>query len=204
MLFQLHTILLRFPAGLNDWDTRLFIKINSDWTSPFFDSIFPWWREMTTWYPLYLFLLVFIFQNFGFKAWKWVVAFAVTITISDQLSSNFIKNHVNRLRPCQDPLMEGHVRMLLNHCSGGASFTSSHATNHFAAALFIFTTLKPYLKNWTYLFFFWAATVSYGQVYVGVHYPLDIICGAIAGSITGYIVSYIFNMKIGLGELKVS
>lgn len=126
----------------------------------------------------------------------------ITITLSDQLSSTLIKYHVNRLRPCQDPAMEGHVRMLLNHCSGGPSFTSSHATNHFAAAVFLFIILKPYLKNWAYLFFFWAASISYGQVYVGVHYPLDIFCGAIVGSIIGFITASVFTKWVGLGELK--
>lgn len=202
MFLQIHTWLLNFPAGLNAWDTNLFIKINNDWTSPFLDSIFPWWRESTTWYPLYLFLIVFVFQNFGWKAWKFIVFTIITITLSDQLSSTLIKYHVNRLRPCQDPAMEGHVRMLLNHCSGGPSFTSSHATNHFAAAVFLFIILKPYLKNWAYLFFFWAASISYGQVYVGVHYPLDIFCGAIVGSIIGFITASVFTKWVGLGELK--
>lgn len=194
----MHTLLFSFPA----WDTSLFFKINNDWTNSFFDNVFPWWREATTWYPLYLFLIVFVFQNFGIQAWKWIAGLAITITISDQFSSTFIKYHVNRLRPCQDPAVEDRVRMLLNHCSGGPSFTSSHATNHFAAAVFLFITLHPYIKKWAYLFFFWAASISYGQVYVGVHYPIDIICGAIVGSIIGFITATIFTKKIGLGELK--
>lgn len=200
MLLQVQSLLFNFPA----WDTALFFKINSQWTSPTLDHIFPWWREMTTWYPLYLFLIVFVFQNFGIKSWKWIVSLAVTITMSDQLSSTFIKYHFNRLRPCQDPSIEGHMRMLLNHCSGGPSFTSSHATNHFAAAVFLFITLKPFFKKWSYLFFFWAATISYGQVYVGVHYPLDIIFGAMIGSLIGMVTAYFFKNKIGLSEIKNS
>ena len=94
------------------------------------------------------------------------------------------------------------VRMIVNHCSGGNSFPSSHATNHFGAAVFFFCTLKPYIKNYGWLFFFWAATISYAQVYVGVHYPTDVIGGAIIGSIVGYLMALIYNKTIKLPELK--
>ena len=93
------------------------------------------------------------------------------------------------------------VRMLLNHCSGGLSFPSSHATNHFGAAVFIFCTLKKYCGNWN-IFFFLGCIVSYGQVYVGVHYPTDVLGGAIIGSIIGYYVALIYNKKIGLPEIR--
>ena len=204
-MFLLHlpgTVLLSVLDTLNKWDHWLFFKINTAWTASWLDAIYPWWRESTTWLPLYLFLILFLLINFGWKSFTWIAGISLTITVSDQLSSTLIKNDVARLRPCQDPLMEGHVRMLLNHCSGGYSFTSSHATNHFAAAFFIFGTLKPFFKNRTYLFFVWAATISYGQVYVGVHYPLDIICGGIIGSIIGIIMASIYNRRIGLPSLK--
>lgn len=189
---------------LHNWDLYFFFRINSVWTNSFFDSVFPWWRDATTWYPLYLFLIVFVFANFGWRAWTYVLFVALNVTITDQLSAHLIKNWIVRLRPCADPLMQDHVRLLLNHCSGGTSFPSSHATNHFGAAVFFFMTLKPYLKKWTYLFFFWAATICYGQMYVGVHYPTDIIAGAILGSMVGYIMSFIYNKKVKLPALVSS
>jgi len=192
------------PGSLIDKDVELFYKINSVWTNSFLDNNFPWWRDSTTWYPLYLFLLLFILINFGWRAWTWILFLALNVTITDQLSSTVIKQWVIRPRPCRDPEMIDHVRMLLNHCSGGNSFPSSHATNHFGAAVFIFCTLGRYSGNWIYLFFFWAASVSYGQIYVGVHYPLDVICGAIIGSIIGYFVALVYNKKIGLPELRPS
>ena len=190
------------PETMHYWDVYFFYKINSVWTGSFFDHIFPWWRDATAWYPVYLFLLIFILINFGWKSWTWILFVALNVTITDQLSSSGIKYWLPRLRPCQDPLMQDKVRMIVNHCSAGGSFPSSHATNHFGAALFFFFTLKPYFKKWTYLFFFWAATVSYAQVYVGLHYPTDVIGGAIIGSIIGYIMAFIFNKKIKLPELK--
>jgi len=187
-----------------NWDIEWFYKINSVWTNSFLANNFPWWRDSSTWYPLYLFLLLFVLINFGWRAWTWILFIALNVTITDQLSSTVIKQWVQRPRPCRDPEMIDHVRMLLNHCSGGNSFPSSHATNHFGAAVFIFCTLRKYSGNWIYLFFFWAASVSYGQIYVGVHYPLDVISGAIIGSIVGYCVALIYNKKIGLPELRLS
>ena len=187
---------------LHYWDIYFFFKINNAWTNSFLDHIFPWWRDSTTWYPVYFFLLIFILMNFGWKAWTWILFVIINVTITDQFSSTYVKQWLPRLRPCQDPAIQDKVRMIVNHCSGGYSFPSSHATNHFGAAVFFFCTLKPYLKNWTYLFFFWAASISYGQVYVGVHYPTDIMGGAIIGAIIGYFMALIYRKKIGLPQLK--
>ncbi len=190
-----------FWAHLNAWDTWLFMQINRVWTNGFLDQVFPWWRDANTWIPLYLFLLVFIFLNFGWRAWPWVLFVVLTATLTDQVSSQLFKDWFNRPRPCRDPVLMYHVRLLLNRCPSSASFTSSHAANHFGAACFIYFTLKPYLKKWGYLFFVWAATISYGQVYVGVHYPLDILGGAILGSLIGCGTASFFNRRIRLPEL---
>jgi len=181
-----------------NWDRWLFTKINHDWTNSFLDYIFPLWREAITWVPLYIFLLVFIFTNFGKKAWPWVAGLLVTVLMTDQISSHILKPYVNRMRPCHDIYLADSIRLLLRYCSDSRSFTSSHATNHFGVAFFIYFTMKPYFKKWGYLFFAWAATISYGQVYIGVHYPLDVICGALLGSTIGYYISVFFNKKIGI------
>lgn len=185
---------------LQNWDRWLFTKINQDWTNSFLDTIFPLWREAITWVPLYIFLLAFVFINFGKKAWPWVAGLLVTVLLTDQISSHILKPYVNRMRPCHDIYLADHIRLLLRYCSDSRSFTSSHATNHFGVAFFIFFTMKPYFKKWGYLFFAWAATISYGQVYIGVHYPLDVICGALLGSTIGYYVSVFFNKKIGISS----
>ena len=181
----------------DQWDTWLFLKINTQWTNGFFDSVLPWWREANAWVPLYLFFIVFIFLNFKQKAIPWILFVVITLTISDQLSSTLIKNWVARPRPCKDEFLQSQVRLLLNNCSGGFSFPSSHATNHFGFAMFIFLTLKPILKKWSWLFFVWAASICYGQVYVGVHYPADVFCGTILGCMIGYLAGSFYNKKIG-------
>lgn len=180
---------------LKNWDRWLFTKINQDWTTPFLDNLFPFWREAMTWIPLYLFLLLFVLINFGKKAWPWILFLILTVTITDQVSSHVLKPLVNRPRPCHDVLLADHIRLLLGYCSDSRSFTSSHAANHFGVGIFIFCTLKTYLKNWSYLFLLWAATVSYGQIYIGVHYPLDVLGGALLGSTIGYLMALFINKR---------
>ena len=183
---------------LEQWDTYLFLKINTVWTSPVLDSIYPWWRDANAWIPLYLFLLVFVLLNFKKKALPWILFAVLTVVLTDQLNSTYIKSWVGRLRPCSDPNFMGHVRRLLNNCSGGFSFPSSHAVNHFGFAMFVFLTLRPIFKKWGYLLFLWAGSIVYGQVYVGVHYPVDVVCGSLLGCLLGYIMATIFNKKIGV------
>ena len=183
---------------LEQWDTYLFLKINTVWTSPVLDSIYPWWRDANAWIPLYLFLLVFVLLNFKKKALPWILFAVLTVVLTDQLNSTYIKSWVGRLRPCSDPNFMGHVRLLLNNCSGGFSFPSSHAVNHFGFAMFVFLTLRPIFKKWGYLLFLWAGSIVYGQVYVGVHYPIDVLCGSILGCLLGYMMATIFNKKVGV------
>ncbi|MEX6690492.1 phosphatase PAP2 family protein [Danxiaibacter flavus] len=191
-----------FLQTLNNLDTWLFLKINNEWTSPFLDSIFPWWRDQNTWVPLYFFLIFLVFYNFGWKSWPWLAAAIVTVVLTDQLSSGFLKDFINRTRPCNDTLLGPYVKLLVPYCPTSGSFTSSHAANHFGQAAFYYFTLKPYLKSWGQLFFIWAATISYGQVYVGVHYPLDVLGGALIGMMLGSGIAGIFNRRIGFPPLK--
>ena len=106
------------------------------------------------------------------------------IFVSDQISSHVIKPFVGRLRPCNEILIKDYVRLLAN-CSSGFSFPSSHATNHFALAFFLIVLFNKRYK-WVFpVLFFWAFAISYSQVYVGVHYPLDILTGGFLGTIIG-------------------
>lgn len=177
-------------------DKALFYFINTQFTNPTLDGIFPWWRESTTWVPFYVFLLAFMFINFGKNAWPWILFVLFNVLLSDQISSTFFKHYFMRLRPCSDPQMQFQVRLLLDHCSGGFSFTSSHATNHVAFAVFVIKTLKSHIQPYGWLLLVWAASIAYGQVYVGVHYPLDIIGGALIGIVIGNLTSSVYNRRI--------
>jgi undecaprenyl-diphosphatase len=136
---------------------------------------------------------VYLFIKWGKATWKWLLFAVINLTVTDQVSSSIFKPLVHRLRPCADPLMTGKVNLLLDHCSGGFSFTSSHAANHFGLAMFLFISLTPLFKKYTWLFFIWAGIISYAQVYVGVHYPLDVLAGAMIGLVVGKLNGMIFK-----------
>ena len=188
---------------LDAWDKKLFILLNSKWTNPFFDTVLPYFRDSVFWAPLYLFLLVFIAINYGRKGWWWSLAFVCTIAIADMVSSRIFKQGFERLRPCQDPFFFDQVRLLLKSCSGSFSFTSSHAANHFGMATFVSITFYPTFKRYIYLTYLWAFFISYAQVYVGVHYPLDVLGGAVIGSLAGVLTASVFNKQVGSFTLAI-
>ncbi len=185
-------------------DKYLFVLINRLLTHPVLDGIMPIWREAQTWYPLYLFLLVFTLMNFGRKAFWWMLFFGLTIGLCDQVSSAFFKDFFGRLRPCRDPQFSQYARLLLNRCPSSGSFTSSHATNHFGMAVFIAQTFKGFFVKGRYAVYLWAASICYAQVYVGVHYPFDVIGGAMLGCVIGYLTSSYFIRRLGLPGAGVS
>ena len=114
-----------------------------------------------------------------------------TIGISDFISSKIIKPTIERPRPCHENSTIKNVRLLVG-CGGGYSFTSSHATNHFAIATFLGLVLLPLFRFSFPLFLAWAGSISYAQVYVGVHFPLDVISGGIVGFLIGYLFFRIY------------
>ena len=183
---------------LEQWDKWLFIQINNHQSNSFFDSVMPYLRTAYFWIPLYLFLLVFITTNFKKNGWWWFVIFLCTVSLCDMTSSKLVKEAFERLRPCRDPFFFQYVRLLVDNCSGTYSFTSSHAANHFGMATFIFLTLRPVIGRWVWLAYLWAAIIGYAQVYVGVHYPFDILGGAVIGFAFGWIMGTFFNKQFGI------
>ena len=193
-----HPILaLNLWQQIEQWDKWLFLKLNRDLTNPVFDVILPFFRDSVFWAPLYLFLLVFIVANYGRKGLWWGLFFLCTVALTDVIGARVFKESFHRLRPCQDAGMQQQVRLLLRNCSGSFSFVSNHAANHFGMATFVLITFRSYFKNWTYLVYLWALFISYAQVYVGVHYPLDILGGAGLGVLVALLTAWIFHKKIG-------
>lgn len=162
-----------------------------------FDGLLPWLRNAVFWAPLYLFILVFMLLNFGKKGLIWSITFLCTVAITDLVGAKVFKEGFERLRPCSDPAFSASVRLLLRNCSDSFSFVSNHAANHFGIATFAFFTFRGVFKKWTYLAFAWALLIGYAQVYVGVHYPLDIVGGALLGMIVGSFTAWMFHLKCG-------
>lgn len=180
--------------NLISWDIKAFEFINSSLSNTLFDEVLPWFREPLFWFPFYIFIAGFVFFNFGRKAYWFVIFLILTASSSDLVSSRPIKKTIKRLRPCNTEYVHVIERV---QCGSGYSFTSSHAANHFAVATFIVMTLGQSfqkIKPWCWI---WAGLVGFSQVYVGLHFPLDIIGGALLGIILGKIWALLFNKYYG-------
>ena len=169
---------------LNKLDTQLFIFFNSI-NSPFWDKIMWWISGSKSWIPLYLIIIIYIIYKFRWKAVITLVIIAILITLSDQISVRLFKDVFQRLRPCHNPALQDIVHLVHNKCGGKYGFVSSHAANTFAIAIFLSRLFK--YKYFSIFIILWAAVVSYSRIYLGVHYPFDILGGAILGSVSGWL-----------------
>ncbi len=120
-----------------------------------------------------------------------MVFVALLITVSDQLS-NFFKYGIGRLRPCHDPELMDLVRLVKSRCGGKFGYFSAHAANSFALAVFFGPILKSQWRAIWVVLLVWACFVAYSRVYIGVHFPLDILTGAALGSLFGWLFSKLF------------
>ncbi len=160
-------------------DASLFRFINHQLGNSAFDALMPFLRERWFWAPLYTFFVLFALLNFDFyRKWAFVLGIVAVFGFADFTSSTLIKKNVQRIRPCNDPAMQVELR---TDCGSGFSFTSSHATNHFAIAVYLIAFFAPLFRHLKPLLLLWAASVAFAQVYVGVHYPFDVICGGLLG-----------------------
>ncbi|MFD1315059.1 phosphatase PAP2 family protein [Namhaeicola litoreus] len=172
-------------------DKELFIYLNGLGN----ESWDPFWvaaTNMLSWIPLFLFFIYLMYRFFGLKKTiALVVIVALLITFSDQFA-NLIKYSVGRLRPNRDPEINTFIRILKNNKS--FSFFSAHAGTSMAVTTFVYFTLRKKIK-YAGLFFIWPLFFAYSRIYIGVHFPLDILAGGIFGVITG-ILFYKVSLKI--------
>lgn len=184
--------------SLLELDKQLFKLLNNEWHHPFLDAVMPLIRNQHLWTPLYLFMCLFAVINYKKAGAWWVLFFIALVTLTNFISSDLIKENIHRLRPCNDPLMADGLRFLVAYRPQSSSFTSSHAANHFGLATFMFYTLHQYFPKVSWLFFAWAFIIIYAQIYVGVHYPLDVIFGGLVGFLFGYLSAKSFNKNYSL------
>lgn len=171
-------------------DTEIFLYLNS-LHSPFFDTLMWWISKKETWYPLYLVVLFFIFRK---EKWQGFIPFIIIIlliTAADQTSVKVFKEGFERLRPTHNQQIADLIHTVNNYRGGRYGFVSSHAANTFAFAGFISLFFK---QKWiTISFVLWAAIVSYSRIYLGVHYPADIIGGTLLGLMLAFMFYYLYQ-----------
>lgn len=182
---------------VGDWDHQLFLALNHRLANPVFDTLLPYFRDSVFWAPLYLFIAAFVMLNWGRQGAWWGLLFIITVALSDLIGTYGFKEIVQRIRPCNEASLAGEVRLLLKSCPGGYSFLSNHAANHFGLATFMVLTFKPIFKQWMYLAYLWAFFISFAQIYVGVHYPLDVLAGALLGTAIGILTASVYRHNFG-------
>ncbi len=172
-------------AHLDRLDRSVFLAINGA-HAPWADAVMAAVSEMLLWAPLYLFFLYLIRWRWGWRGLLWSVpVIALMILLSDTGSVVLFKNTVQRLRPCHEPDLAGLVHIVNDHCGGRFGFVSSHASNHFAIATFMAGLLGGSPRWATPALVGWALVIAYSRVYLGVHYPGDVIVGAAFGIAVG-------------------
>lgn len=176
-------------------DQQLFLLLNGFHFS-FMDPFMLFFTETYTWIPLYVILLYFIIRHFGIKSLIWILPLiTLLITASDQSSVHLFKNVFQRYRPCHNLHLQPFVHLIAG-CGGKYGFVSSHAVNTFALATFFHFLFSEKVKYFSVTIFIWASLVAYSRIYAGVHYPTDILVGAVFGFLIGYIFKSIFNLIV--------
>lgn len=178
--------------SLYNFDIALFLKIHRGLSNAFFDWLMPLVRNRYFWSPLYLFIIIFCFKEYKKRGWYIIVGVLLTFALGDLTSSRLIKPFVARLRPCNDLNLANEIIHRVP-CGSGYSFPSAHATNHFGIAIFLIMVFYPRWKPILPVGLAWAFLISFAQIYVGVHYPLDTIAGAALGTTVGFIVSMFYK-----------
>ena len=179
-----------------EYDHKLFL-----WLNNLGNESFDWfWMLMTNKlfnFFVYSIALIYLLKKTDIKSLISMILFlSILILISDQ-TSNLFKNFFERLRPCHDEQISSYMRLVKDSCGGFYSFFSAHASNSFSLASFFFFVYYKIIQRKIILFFVLASLVSYSRVYIGVHYPLDIITGSVFGFVSGFILFkfWIFSLK---------
>jgi undecaprenyl-diphosphatase len=173
------------------FDQELLLRLNGS-DSLFWDGFMWMATNTTTWIPIAIALLYVIFKNNKLKESLLIIlSLALVIVIADQISSGFCKPFFARFRPTQDPELMYLIDTVNEYRGGRYGFISSHAANTFAVAIFLSLVIRS--RSLGLILFIWAILNAYSRIYLGVHFPGDILCGAVLGTVIGTLIYLIYR-----------
>ena len=182
-------------SSISDIDTYLFLFLNglhTDWLDKVMIAI----TQMWVWAPLYLLLIYWAVKQYGKRCWWIFLTIGIVVLCSDQLSAHVCKPLFQRLRPCYNPDFQNLIYLPKGMAGGRYGFVSSHAANTFAVAAFLTAALHKNYKWIGIVLYLWAFISSYSRIYLGFHYPGDILCGALLGILIGLILWKVFQLIV--------
>ena len=177
---------------ITNLDTELFLFLNGLHTA-WLDPVMTFISGKITWLPFYLVLLFLVIKNYKKQSILIIIGIILLIVCSDQISSSVFKPIFERPRPCHNEAIKDLVYLPTGHCGGAYGFISSHACNTFALAVFITNILKSHYRKIGYVMYIWAGLVAYSRIYMGVHYPGDVLVGAAVGALLGFAIAKIYD-----------
>ncbi|MCH8545441.1 MAG: phosphatase PAP2 family protein [Cryomorphaceae bacterium] len=180
--------MMRLIKWFEKADTEIFLWMNNN-SPAALDDFFMFITRVEVWIPLYVLLFIVLYRKYPKWNYLWILGGVVLMTLmADQGSVKLFKETFQRLRPCNNPELDGMFRALKEGCGGKYGFVSSHASNTFALAFFIGVLTN---RTWWAIMLVWAILVSYSRIHIGVHFPADIFFGGIFGACIGYFVGII-------------
>ena len=138
-----------------------------------------------TWIPFYILIIALLIKHYKKESILIILFIIITIVLSDQISVHLFKDLFQRLRPCHNTEIANSLHLVNNICGGAYGFVSSHAANSFSILVFLSPIIKDNIKFLWWTMIVWALLLCYSRIYLGVHYPLDVLAGAIVGSVIG-------------------
>ena len=173
-------------------DQQFFLFLNQMGTKNF-DGFWLFMTNKATNISVYLVLAAVYFKHTQLRSFLMLLFLVFLLIIVTDQTTNLFKNGFERLRPCHEPTLEGMVRLVKSTCGGYYGYFSGHASNSFALAVFFSGLMGLKFRRLPFLLFFIAFLVAYSRIYIGVHYPLDVLSGMIFGSIVGMIFFLIWR-----------